>query len=66
MANRRHNKQVAPSQSGGGHSVNHRGPSTQPMPERTARWPGLPGKTQPRDRGGGVKKCKCHPSSEGI
>jgi hypothetical protein len=36
------------------------------MPERTANWPGLPGKTQPGGRGGGVKKCKCYPSSEGI
>ena len=33
--------------------------------EKTASWPGLPGKTGP-DRGFGVKKLKTYPSSKGI
>jgi len=68
MANRHFNSQVSPKKAPGKNtpSVNHRGTDSQPMPERTANWPGLPGGTQKKDRGGGVKKCKCHPSSEGI
>ena len=34
--------------------------------ERTATWPGLPGKTQPRDRFAGAKKLKIHPMSKGL
>ena len=33
--------------------------------ERTANWPGLPGKTGP-DRSAGVKKLKIHPASKGL
>ena len=68
MANRFHNSQVSPKKAPGkaGKHVNHRGSDTQPMPERTANWPGLPGGTQKKDRGGGVKKVKQHPSSQGI
>ena len=33
--------------------------------ERTAAWPGLPGKTGP-DRSAGVKKLKIHPMSTGL
>ena len=33
--------------------------------ERTADWPGLPGKTGP-DRSAGVKKLKIHPMSRGL
>ncbi len=33
--------------------------------ERTASWPGLPGKTGP-NRSAGVTKAKIHPKSEGI
>jgi hypothetical protein len=29
-----------------------------PEPEKTANWPGLPGPTQPKDRGVGVPKIK--------
>lgn len=36
------------------------------MPEKTAAWPGLPGKAQPRDRSAGVKKCKSYVKSEGL
>jgi hypothetical protein len=36
-------------------------------PEKTAAWPGLPGKTQPgtRDKAG-TPKCKQSPRSEGL
>jgi hypothetical protein len=33
--------------------------------EKTAAWPGLPGKSGP-DRSGGVKKVKAYAKSEGI
>ena len=33
--------------------------------ERTASWPGLPGKTGP-NRSAGVKKLKIHPMSKGL
>ena len=33
--------------------------------EKTANWPGLPGKTGP-NRTAGVKKVKTHPHSEGL
>ena len=36
------------------------------MPEKTANWPGLPGKTQSKDRSGGVKKVKTTPKSVGV
>lgn len=39
---------------------------SQAMPEKTVNWPDLPGKTQPKDRSGGTKKCKCHTVSKGI
>ncbi len=29
-----------------------------PQPEKTANWPGLPGPTQPKDRGTGIPKIK--------
>lgn len=34
--------------------------------EKTAAWAGVPGKTQPRDRSGGVKKVKQSMRSEGV
>ncbi|KPK68178.1 hypothetical protein AMJ82_08940 [candidate division TA06 bacterium SM23_40] len=34
--------------------------------ERTAAWPGVPGKTQPRDRSGGTKKIKQSMKTEGV
>lgn len=68
MANRFHNRQVPPKKgvSSKPTPVNHRGVDNPPMPERTANWPGLPGGTQKKDRGGGVPKVKIHPSSQGI
>jgi hypothetical protein len=42
------------------------GEAPAPMPERTAGWPGLPGKTQPTDRSQGIKRVKGHAKSEGI
>lgn len=43
-----------------------RGAKSASMKEKTANWPGTPGKTQPRDRSGGVRKLRAHPKSEGI
>lgn len=43
-----------------------KGGKRKPVPMRTAKFPGLPGKTQPGDRSLGFKKCKCHPQQEGI
>ena len=44
------------------------GPSmaNAPFNERTANWPDVPGKTQSRDRSGGVKKAKIHASAKGL
>lgn len=51
------------------------GPATGPEraklktygPERTAKWQGLPGKTQGRTRDtSGTRKIKCHAKSEGV
>ena len=36
------------------------------MPMKTSGWPGVPGKTQPRDRSGGVKKPPVHVKQEGL
>ena len=41
-------------------------PPPEKMPEKTASWGGLPGKSQGRDFPGGAKKVKIHPKSEGI
>ena len=40
--------------------------SKSAMPEKTANWPTVPGKTQGKDRSGGVKKVKIHPASQGL
>jgi hypothetical protein len=42
------------------------GGTTKPFKESTASWPGVPGKTQPKDRSFGVKKVKQTVKSEGI
>lgn len=47
-------------------ATGQRGKRMDKMPMRTANWPGVPGKKQPRDRSGGVSKCECYPKSEGI
>ena len=39
---------------------------TSTMTEKNVNWPGLPGKTQGKDRSGGTKKAKTHPVSVGI
>lgn len=41
------------------------GPGAPEIKEKTANWPGLPGKAGP-DRSQGVKKLKQSPKSEGI
>lgn len=34
--------------------------------DKTANWPGVPGRTQPKDRSAGVKKIRQTLKSEGI
>lgn len=36
------------------------------MPVKDVNWPGLPGKKQPKDRTGGIKKLRIYPTSEGL
>lgn len=36
------------------------------MPEKTSGFPGVPGKTQSKNRSGGVYKCKVYADSEGL
>lgn len=51
----------------GGHKSARGRSSGGGLPEK-AGFPsaGLPGKSQPRDRSGGVKRCKTHPDCKGI
>ena len=62
MANKRFN----PLRSRGGATNDLGGGKCKPFKESTAAWPGVPGKTQPRDRSGGTKKVKQAVKSEGI
>jgi hypothetical protein len=51
------NMHGANDRSGGGHKEGSRG--SKPggsMPMKTANWPGLPGKTQPKARNAGIPK----------
>ena len=50
----------------GGASNDMGGGTFKPFKEKTAAWPGVPGKTQPRSRSGGTKKVKQSVKSEGI
>lgn len=65
MPNKFHNDMQRDGASRGG----DHGP-TKPMAGTFTQKPGfpggLPGKAQPRDRSGGVKKCQTHPKSEGL
>ena len=40
--------------------------STSTMNEKNVNWPGLPGKTQGKNRSGGTPKAKIYPVSEGL
>lgn len=42
------------------------GDSNPPMPEKCPNYPGLPGKSQPRNRSSGTPKAKVYPKSEGL
>jgi hypothetical protein len=61
--NRRANK---PGGMGGAPPIPRGGKNGTTGPEKTAAWPGVPGKTQSKDRSNGVRKLKIHPKSEGI
>ena len=50
---------------GGGQS-NPRGGSSMSIKEKPGFSTGVPGKTQSKDRSGGVKKLKTHADSEGL
>lgn len=62
MPNRRWNHM--PSKGGGKNDLG--GGKIPKWNEKTAAWPAVPGKTQPRDRSGGTKKVKQSMKSEGI
>lgn len=62
MPNKFHNKLPARKGAPTGQS----GGKVPAINEKTAAWPGAPGKTQPRDRSAGVKKVKQTMRSEGI
>ena len=52
---------------GKGPPTGHKGPKASYGPEKTAKWPGLPGNAQPRSRDrSGTKKVRAHPTSAGI
>lgn len=56
MSNKYWNKDTAPSKQSGGEGGSNKaqgGPSTLHLPEKTASWPGVPGKTQ-KSRAGGA------------
>ena len=70
MANKHFNRPELMPPSGGRPGPPKRGPKEKafsPDPMKTAAWPGLPGKTQPKDRSNGVPRLKnAHVKSEGI
>lgn len=69
MANRRHNKQVGHAMPTKGHFTGRRGPLKQDAPEKTAAWPGIPGKAQPggkRTDRANTPRVRQHMKSEGI
>lgn len=56
MSNKYHNRDTAPSKQTGGQGGSNKAMGKAPslsMPEKTANWPGLPGKAGP-DRSAGV------------
>jgi len=65
MANKFNNPTIHGSGSGGPKSDTGR-PAPTKFVEKVPAFPGVPGKTQPRDRSGGTKKVKGYPRSEGI
>lgn len=69
MANPRYSQNISnlkqPS-SGKGESPKKAGPKHYSMPERTANWPGLPGKAQPKDRSLGYPEEKVYAKAEGL
>lgn len=68
MPNKFNNPMGNQSGTGGAKAANakqgtRRGDAT---PEKCPNYPGVPGKTQPRDRSGGDRKVKQYPQSEGL
>jgi hypothetical protein len=57
MANKYHNQGANPSSQKGGEGGSNKASGSAPalsMPEKTASWPGLPGKSQGGSRSGGA------------
>ena len=55
MPNKYHNRDAVPSKQTGGEGGSNKAMGatpSMPMPERTANWPGVPGKTQGNRSGG--------------
>lgn len=66
MPNGFFNGQVRTSLKGGGKDTAQAGGGSMAFKEKPGFPGGLPGKAQPKDRSGGVKKVKAYPSSDGI
>lgn len=70
MANKYHGNLTGNGkQSGGSNAQQRRSPPAMSMPEKTANWGGLPGKTGPNRSGGAPKRGKrgpFHVKAEGI
>ena len=70
MANPRYSQNISnlkQPQSGKGVSPKKSGPSHLEKPtERTASWPGLPGKAQSKDRSLGVPEEKIYAAAQGL
>lgn len=67
MPNAYWNKQVSPQKTSSGDGVKPiaSGSTQTAMPERTAAWPGLPGKSGP-DRSAGVPEEKVYAYAQGL
>ena len=46
--------------------ASRKGAQDASMPEKAASWPGVPGKTQPRDRSNATKRVPAHVKPEGL
>ena len=67
MPNGYFNGQVRSSLKGGkGVDLNQGGSRTMPFKEKPGFNTGVPGKTQPKDRSGGVKRAPVQPDGQGL
>lgn len=68
MPNPNHNKREAPKRSHPPSNIKHpgRAVSLEVGPIKDVGFPGVPGKTQPRDRSNGIRKVKTRMRQEGL